>query len=252
MYAWPLIVETYRRKRIVPFAHFLFLLPYLVLIPVLPYANEEILPIGILILFISGLFFAPVLTTGIFSNDISSGRFRILATEPIPREAFYVWRLVGVMLQGMVHLAIVSTMFLIMNALTGLGNLHCFPQYLVATFIMFGSVAALSIMLSLVITSDASTLVVLILPFAIAGVDILGHISTSFPIVKEVCDGIITASKYGLPPLPWLVEAFTSNHEGTWREILGCAFHAAGLSLAYALIGVTLLNRRELKPQRAS
>ena len=252
MYAWTLIIETYRRSRIVPFTHFLFLIPYLVLISVLPYLERESTPVGFFILIISGLFLAPALTTGIFSNDISSGRFRVLATEPIPREAFYIWRLAGVMLQGMIHLAIIGTMFLIMNALTGLGNLRDFLQLLLASFVLFSSVAALCLTFSIIIPSDASTLVVFLLPFALMGIHLLGCESTSFPVVNEICDRIVTAATYGLPPLPWIVEAFTGNHEGTWREILGCAFHAAGLSLTYALLGVILINRREHKPQRAS
>ena len=50
-------------------------------------------------------FFLPLsLTAGIFGDDIASGRISVLATRPIELRDIYLYRLLGLSLQGAVHL----------------------------------------------------------------------------------------------------------------------------------------------------
>lgn len=246
MYATALMIETYRRRRIIPLAHVLFGAAYALLFVLSWYTDAP--PVGGYIFLASGMFLPLVLSVGIFGSDIASGRFRVLSTEPIPLYAFYAWRLAGMVLQAVIQVTAVVLVAFAMHAAFGKCNLAHLGRWLFVTLMMFVSMAAFSTTVSVAVKAESNSLLVFLLLPAFVFLSILHRVAAD-PFWAEVCEWPLTVGRYALPPVELLFRA--ADEPKPWPEVLGACLHAAGLTLIYAVAGVALLERRQYKPQRS-
>jgi hypothetical protein len=242
MYAWALMVETYRRWPLIRLVHVLFLIIYAALL-VLSVCQDE-LPPPELILFLIGVALPLALSMGIFGNDIASGRFRELAAEPLPLSAYYFCRVTGLLIQGALHLAFLGGSLLLLHAITGLGSIDYLGQALFVTFVLYATFATLSTSISVFAKAGADILII-ILPFLLYIAMYFVRKERISPAWAWFLDWGLTAGKYALPPV------FLLDKCVTWRGAIGVALHGSGLILIYALFAIILLHRKEFKPQRA-
>jgi len=238
MKAHALIIETFRRRQAILIIHLAWLGAYapLFLIPFPPKAWQW----GGFLFAWSGCLLPLALSAGIFGHDIASGRMRLLATEPVRLWEFYLYRLLGLSLQAAVHLLTAGTLILVLQRLTGRGNIDRFAVWLLASWLIFSAWAALSTSVSVVVSREHnSTLVV------------LATIAATFPLYMLLLffeDSIgtkiyIVVLRYAGPPVELLVRL--GRGRCSLPGGLGSIAHSLLLTAFYAAIGILLLNRRE-------
>ena len=159
MKAHALIAETFLRKRSILLVHLAWLGGYapLFLIPFPPGTWQW----GGFLFGWSGCALALVLSSGIFGNDIASGRIRLLVTEPVRLWELYLYRFLGQSLQAAVHLLLAGALVLLLHGLTGRGEIDRFVLWLLASWLIFNAWAALSTSVSVVVSRENNSLLLL-------------------------------------------------------------------------------------------
>lgn len=238
MKAYAIIVETYRRKASLRFMHLCWLgtCAAIFLIP-LP---EEAWQWGGFVFAWSGCLLPLVLSAGVFGDDIASGRIRMVVTEPIHLWELYVYRFLGLSLQGTVHLLLVTALILILHGLTGRGGLNHFALWLLASWLVFHVWTSLSAAVSVVTRREQNSLVL-----------VLATIAAVFPLYMLLLffeDSLGTkiyheVLRYAGPPVEVLVRMGRGGY--SLPECAAAVAHSLGLIALYGVIGILLLNRRE-------
>lgn len=243
MKAYELIMETLLRRTYLRIIHAAWLGIYgaTFLIPFPP----EVWSWGAFVFGWSGCLLPLLLSAGIFGNDIASGRIGLLITKPIRLGDLYLYRLLGLSLQGVVHLAAVGTLILALHRLTGRGNTENFLAWLLVSWLIFNTWAALSTTLSIVVKREHNA----ILLFFAAGVVVfaLSFVVSFFPDHKltAVFLGLV---RWACPPVE-LMGRIGLGLAGVWRSLDSVA-HSLMLTVLYGAIGIILLGRREFKYAR--
>lgn len=240
MKAYALITETFLRKGSVRFVHLSWLGIYaaIFLIPMPPEAWQW----GPFVFGWSGCLLPLLLSEGIFGDDIASGRIRLLVTEPIRPAELYIYRFLGLSLQGAVHFLAVGGLVLLLHRLTHRGSVDHFMVWVLAGWLLFNTWAALSTSLSVVLKRAHNSMLLFIVT---AAVFFLVSVLTSFfpkSIAVEMLLGVV---RYTCPPVELLVKTVIGKF-GLWQG-LGSITYSLALTVLYGAAGIVLLGRREFK-----
>jgi ABC-type transport system involved in multi-copper enzyme maturation permease subunit len=197
-----------------------------------------------------GLFLPLVLSAGIFGDDISSGRICVLATRPFWLGELYIYRLLGLSIQGAVHFVLAGELLLIIHCFTGLGNTHNLGAWLFSCWLLFNTWAAVSTSLSIVV-KRAYNFIFLLAIFIFFGF-LNSMLSWKNPddTMTEVINAFV---KYLCPPFTLLTKMAQGQYSkyslivGQYSAIkaVACVTHSLFLTVVYSIIGVLLLNRRQ-------
>ena len=243
MKAHALIAETFLRKRSILLVHLAWLGGYapLFLIPFPPGTWQW----GGFLCGWSGCALALVLSSGIFGNDIASGRIRLLVTEPVRLWELYVYRLLGLSLQAAAHVWAAGVLILVLHEWTGRGNIDHFALWLVLSWLIFNAWAALSTSVSVVVQREHNSMLV-----------ILGAIAVVFPLYflllffedslgTRIYAGVL---RYAGPPVQLLVQL--GRGKCRLAQGIGSVAYSFLPTACYSLIGIMLLHRREFAAAR--
>lgn len=251
MRAYELIRETFFRKTYVWVVHLSWLVVYgLFWLLFLPSGMEA----GMFIFFWGGFFLPLALSAGIFGDDIASGRICVLVTKPFWVGQFYIYRLLGLSLQGTVHLLLGGAIVFGLDALMGRGTPNRLGLWLFATWLLFNSCAALSTSLSVVVERAYNSLVLLL---AVALFYILLGVLAGYWLEHGTADFMRKLIRFtGLPFN--LLHGMAKGEYGKYSFAVGkygvtktvaCTVHCLILTTVYATVGVLLLIRRQFSSQ---
>lgn len=206
--------------------------------------------------FIWGGFFLPLaLTAGIFGDDIASGRICVLVTKPFWWGELYIYRMLGLSLQGAVHLALAAGVAVVLKAIIRRGTLDNLVLWFVATWLLFNVCAALSTSLSVIIGRTYNSLLLLV-------VVIGGYFLVSMLLrylgpqhTQGVFMGFV---RYLLPPFELLFKLANGEYDRFSLTVgkfsvpksIACVVHSLVLTVVYGVIGITLLTRRQFSRER--
>ena len=148
MRAYELMKETYCRRGYIWIVHIVWLVLYgsfwWLFLPSGPEFGK--------FLFIWGGFFLPLaLSAGIFGDDIASGRICVLVTKPFWIGELYIYRLLGLSLQAAVHFILAACIVFVLHFFMRKGSTEDLGFWLLATWLLFNTCAALSTSLSIVV-----------------------------------------------------------------------------------------------------
>lgn len=207
-------------------------------------------------IFIWGGFLLPLaLSTGIFGDDIASGRICVLVTKPFWPGELYIYRLLGLSLQAAAHLILAGAIVLILHAIMRRGSIDGLGLWLLASWLLFNTCAALSTSLSIVVGRAFNSLLLLVV------------ITTGYFVVSQLMDylhqqpagGVLIGFiRYPWPPFELLYK-FARGEYGEYALTVGrfslaksvaCAAHSLILTVAYSVLGILLLSRREFSGVR--
>jgi hypothetical protein len=197
-----------------------------------------------------GFFLALALSAGIFGDDIASGRICILVTKPFWTGELYLYRLLGLSLQAALHLVLAGGLVLALHALVGKGNVDNLGMWLLATWLLFNTCAALSTSLSVIVGRAFNSLLLLII--IATGYFLMGLLTMY--LRHEASSGALASFiRYPWPPFELLYK-LAAGEWGQYALTVGkysvsksvaCIIHSLMLTLVYSVIGILLLGRRE-------
>ncbi len=240
MKARALIAETFLRKRSILLVHLAWLGAYapLFLLPFPPGAWQW----GGFLFGWSGWALALVLSSGIFGNDIASGRIRLLVTEPVRLWELYFYRFLGLSLQAAAHLALAGVLVLLLHGLTGRGNIDRFVLWLLASWLIFNAWAALSTSVSVVVSRENNSILLVLLTIVAVFPLYMLLLFSQDSLGTKIYVGVL---RYAGPPVELLVRLGRGK----------CSLPGGVANVAYSLLvtalygaaGIVLLARREFK-----
>jgi len=238
MRAYELMKETLLRRIFIRIVHISWLAIY-GLIFLIPFPQET-WSWGPFLFAWSGCLLPLVISAGIFGDDIASGRISILVTKPFWLGELYLYRLIGISLQAFLHLIISGCVILLLHRITGRGNINNFGLWMLLSWLVFNTWAALSTSLSVVVKRGNNSMLL----FVAAG---FVCFFSSF-LVSFLPDHISTVVlrivlKYTCPPIELLVNL--ANGKYSLVKDFGCVLYSLVLTAIYSIVGITILSRRQ-------
>ena len=239
MRAYALIIETFRRKASVWVIHISWLV-ICGLFFLFPFKPEGGWQWGGFLFAWSGCLLPLLLSEGIFGDDIASGRIRLLAAKPMRPSEFYFYRLIGLSLQGAIHLVAAAALILALHRLTDRGSVKSLAAWILASWLIYNAWAALSTSVSVMVNREQNSMLValatigVVLPLYLLMLFFEGSIGTK--VYHEIV-------RYAGPPVEFLVRMGLGRYG--LLDGLGHAAHCVILTVLYGMIGVILLERRE-------
>ncbi|MBN2134027.1 MAG: ABC transporter permease subunit [Sedimentisphaerales bacterium] len=239
MRAYELLKETFCRKLYIWMVHLSWLAFYgLVYTLFRPEAEK----LGQLLWICSGCLLPLLLSAGVIGDDIASGRIRVLIAKPFWPGELYVYRLIGLSLQGAVHLFLAFVLLTVLQGVTGAGGIENLGSWLVAAWLLFIVWAALSTSLSVVVGRSYNSLLLFVaLVFVLLSVDLLRLHTSQYRHAGAKM--ILDILKYTCPPFV-LLNQFATREHGLLQSA-AVAAHSLMLMLVYGGIGLFLLHRRQ-------
>jgi ABC-type transport system involved in multi-copper enzyme maturation permease subunit len=250
--AYELIKETFLRKTYIWTVHLIWFGTYglfwLLLLPTNLEAGQFLL--------IWGGFLLPLaLSAGIIGDDIASGRICVLATRPFWLGQLYLYRLLGLSLQGAVHILLAGGLVFVLDTLLGKGSPNNLAVWLFASWLMFNACAALSTSLSVVVGRSYNSLLVF---FGVVFAFLLLNVLAGYWLEYGAADTLRNLFRYiGLPfgLLMGLAKGDYAKYSlsvGKYdmAKNIACVIHCLILTAAYAMAGILLLNKRQFFLQR--
>ena len=238
MRAYELMKETLLRKTYIRIVHISWLAIYgfIFLIPFPP----ETWSWGPFLFAWSGCLLPLLLSAGIFGNDIASGRISILITKPLHLGELYIYRLMGMSLQAFLHLVISGCVIFILHGVTGRGNINNLGLWILSSWLIFNTWAALSTSFSVVVRRGNNSMLL----FVLIG---FTFFFTSF-LVSFIPDYTATVVlkvvlKYICPPIELLVNLAGGKY--SLIQNLGCVMHSLVLTALYSIVGIIILIKRQ-------
>jgi len=243
MKARALMTETFLRKKAILIMHLAWLGAYapLFLIPFPPRTWQW----GGFLFAWSGCLLPLALSAGIFGNDIASGRIRLLVTEPIQLWELYLYRLLGLSVQAAVHLLVAAALILLLQGLTGRGNIDHFALWLGLSWLIFNAWAALSTSVSVVVPREHNAMLVILATIAVLFPLYMLLLFFEDSLGTRIYVGVL---RYAGPPVQMLVQL--GRGKCRLPEGLGNVAYSFVPTACYSLIGILLLQRREFAAAR--
>jgi ABC-type transport system involved in multi-copper enzyme maturation permease subunit len=252
MRAYELIKETFLRRTFIWIAHLSWLALYgLFWWLFLPEAEE----FGSFIFIFSGFFLPLALSAGIFGDDIASGRICILITKPFWSGQLYIYRFLGLSLQGAVHCLLTGVLAFALHTFMRKGSIEGLGMWLLASWLLFNTCAALSTSLSVVVARSFNSLLLLV-------VIVIGSFVAKLlmgALTAETATGALTNFiRYACPPFELLAKfaageydkfSLTVGRFGVTKSV-ACIVHCLMLTVAYGIVGIVILCRREFSRVR--
>lgn len=250
--AYELIRETFYRKTFIWAVHVsgfaVYALFWLLFMP----SDMEA---GFFLYFWGGFFLPLALSAGIFGDDIASGRISVLATRPVELRDLYLCRFVGLSLQGAVHLGLAGGGICLLDMVLGKGTPNTLGLWLVSSWLLFNTCAALSTTLSVLVRRSYNALLVLALViFSYFLLDVLG----GYWLDDALGASIQALLRYGGPPFKLLQRVAHGDYgkfslsvgRYSLAKSLACAVHCLILTSVYTVIGIQILTRRQFFSKR--
>ena len=248
MRAYELMKETFSRKMHIWIVHVVWLVLYACFWVL--FLNEEEDVFG-QYLFIWGGFLLPLaLSAGIFGDDIASGRIRVLMTKPFWPGELYIYRLLGLSLQGAVHFVLAGCVIYLVHIFIGKGSLEFVDSWLFSSWLLFIVCTAMSTSLSVVLRRAYNCLLLVV---AIATVSIVVSF-LSFYHSEEIGTKVFVGfMRYAGPPFGLLTKLGKREY-GEYSLIVGkyslvksvaCVTHSLVLTVLYSIVGIILLSKRQ-------
>ncbi len=252
MRAYELIKETFFRRSYIWIAHLIWLALY-ILFWWLFYPDGA--QMGSFIFTWGGFVLALALSAGIFGDDIASGRICVLVTKPFWSGQLYIYRLLGQSLQAAVHLLLAGILVVSLHTLTNKGSVLGLGRWLLASWLLFNTVAAMSTSLSMVVGRAFNSLLLLIV--TVTGFFLIMMLGGMLGAEggKGVLMGFI---HYAWPPF-MLLRKFAGGEYDSFALTVGpfsvaksiaCVIHSFFLTVLYSVVGIVLLSRREFSRVR--
>jgi ABC-type transport system involved in multi-copper enzyme maturation permease subunit len=252
MRAYELIKETLFRRSYIWVIHLVWLALYgmywWLFLPELPVLGRFVLVWG-------GFLLALALSAGIFGDDIASGRIGVLVTKPFWAGQLYIYRLLGLSLQGAAHFLLTGCLLIILQHLTRKPTMNGLAWWLLASWLLFNTCAALSTSLSVVVARAFNSLLLLIV--AATGYVIISLLMSELQGQSEP-SMLQEFIRYACPPFE-LLQKFAGGEHSQYSLIFGrfsatktaaCVVHSLMLTAAYGTIGIILLCRRDFSRAR--
>ena len=252
MRAYELMKETFFRRTYIWIVHVVWLALYGVFywlfVPDMP-------EMGRFLFIWAGFFLALALSAGIFGDDIASGRICVLVTKPFWMGELYIYRLLGLSLQAAVHLVLASGVILALHVIMRKGNVGHLGVWLLASWLLFNTCAALSTSLSIVVGRAFNSLLLLVV--IVTGYFVINLLMT---YLRQEPTSVVLVSfiRYPWPPFELLYK-LAAGEWGQYALTVGrysvtkstaCVIHSLMLTLTYSIIGILLLSRRQFSRVR--
>ena len=193
----------------------------------------------------SGYLLPFLLSAGIFGDDITSGRICVLVTKPFWSGELYVYRLMGLSLQALLHLVLTACIILILHHTMGMGSIDNLSFWLLSSWLLFNTWAAMLTSLSVVVRGAHDSLLVffvLSLVYGMVGFLMIFHARSTG---TKVFMGFL---RYACPPFELLWKL--AKQEYSLTRSVACVAHSLVLTLFYSTVGIIILSKREFKCKR--
>ncbi|MHC4728708.1 MAG: ABC transporter permease subunit [Planctomycetota bacterium] len=238
MRAYELMKETLLRKTYIRIVHISWFAIY-GLIFIIPFPAET-WHWGPFIFAWSGCLLPLLLSAGIFGNDIASGRISILITKPLRLGELYIYRLMGMSLQAFLHLVISGCVIFILHGTTGRGDIDNLGLWILSSWLIFNTWAALSTSLSVVVRRGNNSMLLFVATgftffFASFLVSFIPDHTTTI-VLKVVL-------RYTCPPIELLVNL--ANGKYSVIQNFACVMHSLVLTALYSIVGIIILIKRQ-------
>jgi ABC-type transport system involved in multi-copper enzyme maturation permease subunit len=252
MRAYELMKETFSRRAYIWIVHITWLTLYGIFWWLFIPSGEEF---GRFIFIWGGCFLGLALSAGIFGDDIASGRICVLATKPFWLGELYIYRLLGLSLQAAVHLILAGVIIFIIHVLMRKGSTDGLGLWLLASWLLFNTCAALSTSLSVVVGRAYNALLLLVV--IVTGYFVVGFLMLSLHQQAEM-GVLVSFLRYACPPFNLLYK-FACGEYGKYSLTVGrfsvtksvaCVVHSLMLTVVYSIVGIALLSRRQFSRQR--
>ena len=242
MRAYELMKETFLRKNYVRIEHISWLAIYglLFLIPF----TSEVWKWGPFLFIWSGCVLPILLSAGIFGDDIASGRICVLVTKPFWLRELYIYRLMGLSLQAVLHLVLAGCIIFILHSGTGRGSIDNLGLWILSSWLVFNTWAALSTSLSVVVRREYNSLLLFV---GIGFVYFLVGMLMTFYRDHAAADVFIGFLRYACPPVELLFKLAIGKY--SLIKSVACVIHSLALTAIYGIVGVVILSKREFKFQ---
>lgn len=240
MIPYAVVRETVTRKRTILVAHLILFCLYVaapvVCVPVCAVAYAMI-----------GVLLPLVLTNGLWGNDLSSGRVRVLAVTPAGVVRIHIWRLVGMVLQGMLQLVLATLVELAAQRVGGrTGPQEAYTLWIICAFMLFISMTAFSSTISVVVRGEHNgPLIVLLLVVTIFGQEYLARADSS--VTTDILRRVFDIISFTFPPVMLLMRKAVAAT--SFAAIASGCMLALGQGVLYFLAGLFLLHFQEYRPQ---
>jgi ABC-type transport system involved in multi-copper enzyme maturation permease subunit len=252
MRAWELMLETFRRREYIWIVHLVWFAFYGAFWWLLVPDPEEF---GNFVFTWGGFILPLALSAGIMGDDIASGRICVLVTRPFWLGKLYLYRLLGLSAQGVLHFALAGVLVLILHLITREGSISGLGRSLLAAWLLFNTFAALSTSLSVVVKRAHNSLLLFVATLTVSIVAFALLPATEGHALEGAVKGFF---RYPFPPFELLGKLGKGEYADQSLTIAGanvpksvaCAAHALTLTALYAGIGVFLLGRRQFLTQR--
>jgi len=181
-----------------------------------------------------------LLTAGIFGDDIASGRICVLIIKPLWPGELYIYRLIGLSLQAMIHILISGVIMFTLHSVTGHGSINHLGLWMLSSWLIFITFAALSTSISVVVRrGHNSMLLFAAIAFTYFAVSLMFSVFPNQPATKTFM-GLI---RYGCPPVELLGKLALGKYSAI--RSLGCIAHSLTLMTLYSAVGIVILCKRQ-------
>jgi ABC-type transport system involved in multi-copper enzyme maturation permease subunit len=252
MRAWELMKETLCRREYLWIVHVVWLAFYGAFWWLFLPDPEEF---GNFVFLWGGFILPLALSAGIIGDDIASGRISVLVTRPFWSGKLYLYRLLGLSAQGALHFLLAGVLVLILHVVTRRGTMAGVGLWLLVTWLLFNTFAALSASLSVMVKRAHNSLLLFV---AIVTIGIAATVLIN-SVQGHALEPVVTSFfRYPFPPLELLRDLGKGEYAketvalGSWHipKSVACAAHSLMLTAVYAGIGMFLLARRQFLSQR--
>ena len=252
MRSYELLRETLWRRRYIWIVHVVWLALY-VMFWWLYYPDPEEFG-GVL--FLSGGFLLPLaLSAGIIGDDIASGRICVVLTRPLRPGTLFVYRLLGLSLQGAIHFLLGGIVILVLHVVTRKGSTEGLAFWLFLSWLLFNTWAALSTSSSVLLKRSHNSLLLLVAFVTIGGVLHILIWNLRNYAIGDVLKGIL---RYGFPPDGLLRDLGNGEFEEKNVTLAGLdlpralvyTVHSLLLTVVYALPGILIFRKKQFLSER--
>jgi len=252
MRAYELLKETFWRRRHIWAVHVVWLALY-VMFWWLYYPDPE--EFGGL-LFLCGGFLLPLaLGAGIIGDDVASGRICVVLTRPLRPGTLFVYRLLGLSLQGAIHFLLAGIVILLLHVVTRKGSTEDLAFWLFLSWLLFNTWAALSTSSSVLLKRSQNSLLLLVAFVTVGGAMHILIWNLRNYAAGDVLKGILT---YCFPPHTLLKDLGNGEYEEEYLALaslrlpraLVYAVHSFLLTAVYAAPGILIFRKKQFLSER--
>ncbi|MEN6428362.1 MAG: hypothetical protein ABFE13_23690 [Phycisphaerales bacterium] len=252
MRAWELMKETFFRRGYVWMVHVIWLALYGIFWWLFLPDPEEY---GHFVLIWGGFLLPLALSGGILGDDITSGRICVLVTKPFWPGKLFIYRLLGLSLQGAVHFVLAAGVVFVLHTVTGRSTMVGLDRWLLSCWLLFNTFAALSASLSVVVKRAHNALLMFMATITIMIIAAMLMWQFRNHAIAPIVEGFF---RYPFPPFKLLdnmsrgLYAKESLTVGGWKipVAVACVAHSLLLATLYGAAGVLLFTRRQFLSER--